>query len=75
MEFIEYVNEVRPTIQNKLQNHSEQLFPTNARFNSMVYQLLKKLKKYNQKVDNLKQVRASVITICEKFNILPATVT
>lgn len=63
MEFMEYLSEVRPTIQNKLQNHSEQLFPTNARFNSIVYQLFKKLKKHNQKVDNIKQVRASVITI------------
>lgn len=63
MEFMEYTNEVRPTIQNKLQNHSEQLFPTNARFNSIVYQINKKLKKYNQKVQDIKQIRASVITI------------
>ena len=63
MEFMEYANEVRPTIQNKLQNHSEQLFPTNARFNSIVYQINKKLKKYNQKVQDIKQIRASVITI------------
>ena len=62
MEFMEYANEVRPTIQNKLQNHSEQLFPTNARFNSIVYQINKKLKKYNQKVQDIKQIRASVIT-------------
>lgn len=63
MEFMEYANEVRPIIQNKLQNHSEQLFPTNARFNSIVYQINKKLKKYNQKVQDIKQIRASVITI------------
>ena len=62
MEFMEYVNEVRPTIQNKIVNHSEQLFNTNARFNSIVSQIFKKLKKYNQKVENIKQVRASVIT-------------
>lgn len=62
MEFMEYANEVRPTIQNKLQNHSEQLFPTNARFNSIVYHIFKKLKKYNQKAENIKQIRASVIT-------------
>ena len=48
MEFMEYANEVRPTIQDRLQNHSEQLFPTNARFNSIVYHIFKKLKKYNQ---------------------------
>ena len=63
MEFMEYENEVRPTIQDKIQNHSEQLFPTNARFNSIVYQINKKLKKYNQKVQDIKQIRASVITI------------
>lgn len=62
MEFMEYANEVRPTIQNKLQNHSEQLFPTNARFNSIVHHIFKKLKKYNQKAENIKQIRASVIT-------------
>ena len=63
MEFMEYANEVRPTIQNKIQNHSEQLFNTNARFNAIVYQINKKLKKYNQKVQDIKQIRASVITI------------
>ena len=62
MEFIDYINEVRPTIQNKIKNQREQLFNTNARFNSIVYHLFKKLKKYNQKVENIKQIRASVIT-------------
>jgi integrase/recombinase XerD len=62
MEFIEYQNEIRPTIQNKLQNHSEQLFPTNARFNSIVYHIFKKLKNINNNVENIKQIRASVIT-------------
>jgi integrase/recombinase XerD len=62
MEFMEYVNEVRPIIQDRIQDHSEQLFPTNARFNSIVYHIFKKLKKYNQKAENIKQIRASVIT-------------
>jgi len=62
MEFMEYANEVRPIIQNKIGNHSEQLFNTNARFNAIVYQIFKKLKKYNQKAENIKQIRASVIT-------------
>ena len=62
MEFIAYQNEVRPIIQNKIGNHSEQLFNTNARFNAIVYHIFKKLKKYNQKVENIKQIRASVIT-------------
>ena len=62
MEFIDYLKEVRPMIQQKLQNYSEQLFPTNARFSSLTYGLTKKLKKINQKVLNPKQLRASVIT-------------
>ena len=62
MEFIEYQNEVRPIIQDKIQNHSEQLFNSNARFNAIIYHIFKKLKKYNQKVENIKQIRASVIT-------------
>jgi len=62
MELIEYQNEVRPIIQNKLQNHSEQLFPTNARFSSIIHHIFKKLKKINNKVENIKKIRASVIT-------------
>lgn len=62
MEFIDYINEVRPTIQNKIGNQREQLFNTNARFNSIIYHIFKKLKKYNGKVENIKQIRASVIT-------------
>ena len=62
MELIEYQNEIRPIIQDKIQNHSEQLFNSNARFNSIIYHIFKKLKKYNQKVENIKQIRASVIT-------------
>ena len=62
MAFIEYINEVRPMLQNKLQNHSEALFPSNARFNAVVCQILKKLKKINHKVINIHQIRASVIT-------------
>lgn len=62
MELIEYQNEVRPIIQDKIQNHSEQFFNSNARFNAIIYHIFKKLKKYNQKVENIKQIRASVIT-------------
>ena len=62
MEFIVYQNEIRPIIQDKIQNHSEQLFNSNARFNAIIYHIFKKLKKYNQKVKNIKQIRASVIT-------------
>jgi integrase/recombinase XerD len=62
MELIEYQNEIRPIIQNKLQNHSEQLFPSNARFSSIIYHIFKKIKKINNNVENIKQIRASVIT-------------
>jgi len=62
LEFMEYQSEVRPIIQHKIQNHSEQLFPTNTRFNVITHQITKKLKKINHKVTNPKQLRASVIT-------------
>jgi len=62
MELIEYQNEIRPTMQNKLQNHSEQLFNANARFSSIIHHIFKKLKKLNNNVENIKQIRASVIT-------------
>jgi len=62
MEFIEYQNEVRPMLQERIKNHTDQLFPTNTRFNVLTVHITKKLKRYNQKVENIKQVRASVIT-------------
>ena len=62
MEFMNYVNEVRPMIQDSMNNHSDQLFITNGRFNTIIHELFKKIKWYNQKVENNKQIRASVIT-------------
>jgi len=62
IEFMEYTNDVRLQIQNRINNHTDQLFPINTRFSVLTSQIIKKLKKYNQKVDNIKQVRASVIT-------------
>jgi len=62
MEFIEYLNNVLPVLQKRMKNHTEQLFPMNTRFNVLTSQIIKKLKKYNQKAENIKQVRASVIT-------------
>lgn len=62
MEFIEYLNEVLPLLQKRIKNDTEQLFPINTRFNVLTSQIMKKLKKYNQKAENIKQVRASVIT-------------
>jgi len=62
MEFIEYQNEVLPLLQKRIKSDTEQLFPINTRFNVLTSQIMKKLKKYNQKAENIKQVRASVIT-------------
>ncbi len=62
MEFINYQNEVRTAIQKRINNHTEQLFPINTRFSTITYHINKRLKKYNNKVKDLKQIRASVIT-------------
>ena len=62
MEFIEYQNEVRTAIQKRINNYTEQLFPLNTRFSTITYHINKRLKKYNHKVKDLKQIRASVIT-------------
>jgi len=62
MEFIEYQNEVLPLLQKRIKNNTDQLFPINTRFNVLTSQVIKKLKKYNQKAENIKQIRASVIT-------------
>lgn len=62
MEFINYQNEVRMILQKRIQNYTEQLFPINTRFTTITSQIIKKLKKYNRKVKDVKQIRASVIT-------------
>ena len=62
MELIEYQNEVLPLLQKRIKNYTDLLFPINTRFNVLTSQITKKLKKYNQKVENPKQIRASVIT-------------
>ncbi len=62
MEFIEYINDIRAAIQKRINNHTEQLFPLNTRFSTITYHINKRLKKYNHKVKDLKQIRASVIT-------------
>jgi hypothetical protein len=38
------MNEVRPELQNKIDNYSEQVFPTNTRFTVITSQIIKKLK-------------------------------
>jgi len=62
MELLEYQKEVLPLLQKRIENDTDQLFPTNTRFTVLTSQVTKKLKKYNQKIENTKQIRASVIT-------------
>jgi site-specific recombinase XerD len=61
MEAIEYLNQIRPQLQKRLKNNSEDLFITNARFSSIMVAIAKHLKKTNQKFSDVKQLRASVI--------------
>jgi len=62
IEFMEYINEVRPQIIAYQNSTSEQLFtvPKN-RLVDVVMWIMKKLKKINHKVINIHQIRASVI--------------
>ena len=62
MEFMEYVNTVRPVLFRKVKNpvDYQQLFPYGEQF-TLISVLIKKLKKYNHKVTSAKQIRASVI--------------
>ena len=62
MEFMEYQNDILPLLQKRIRNHTDLLFPINTRFNVLTSQIIKKIKKYNQKAENIKQIRASVIT-------------
>ena len=58
-----YLNEHRQ-VQDKINHYSESLFVVNSnRFSCIINPLGKKLKSLNYKVTNLKQIRASVITI------------
>lgn len=63
IELLEYVKETREAIKNRWNMESERLFiPNNARLGNTIMHILRKLKKYNQKVINSNQIRASVIT-------------
>jgi integrase/recombinase XerD len=61
MEGMEYLNQVRPELQRRLKNNSEDLFISNARFSSITVGIALNLKKLNQKFSDVKQLRASVI--------------
>ncbi len=60
----QYLFEDRIVLQNKINNHSEALFPLNSdRFSIITSQVIKVLKTINYKVVNVKQIRTSVIAL------------
>ncbi len=61
MDFMEYISEIRTHLLQRLQTDTDQLFPSGERF-IIINAIIKKIRKYNQKVQNGKQIRASVIT-------------
>jgi len=61
MGFMEYTNTTRNKLLERLQTDTDKLFPYGDRF-TITHTIIKKLKKYNQKVESNKQLRASVIT-------------
>ncbi len=74
IELLEYIKEVREDIKQRKRIESERLFiPGNARLGNTVLHITKKLKKINQKVINIHQIRASVITNWLKQNNLRET--
>ncbi|TCP27971.1 integrase/recombinase XerD [Tenacibaculum skagerrakense] len=63
IELLEYIKEIREEIIRRKQLETERLFiPNNARLGTTLHHILKKLKKINYKVENVHQIRASVIT-------------
>lgn len=63
IELLEYIKEVREEIKQRKSVESERLFiPNNARLGNTILNIIKKLKQYNQKVESINQIRASVIT-------------
>lgn len=63
MAFMEYQNEVRPKLQAKMKNYSEQLFPINTKLSVIIPGIIKRLKSCNQRICNVYQIRASVLTL------------
>jgi len=60
----QYLEHDRAILQTKINCHTEALFPLNTpRFSSITSDITRKLKTLNLKVTNLKQIRASVITL------------
>jgi site-specific recombinase XerD len=61
MELMEYINEVRPKLMERA-THTDFLFPYDGKRFTITNTIIKKLKKINHKVENINQIRASVIT-------------
>ncbi|PKV49595.1 integrase/recombinase XerD [Aquimarina sp. MAR_2010_214] len=62
IELKEYIEEIRPILQDHIDTYDEKLFPLNTpQFNVILRPTLKKLKTYNQKVINNNHIRTSVI--------------
>lgn len=70
-EFIEYINEVRPKLLPKSNQELQQVFiASKNNLSDTVYTIMKKLKKINHKVENIHQIRASVIVNwLSKYNL------
>lgn len=63
IEFLEYIKEVREDIILKKEIESNRVFiPNNKRLGNTISHIIKKLKRTNNKVINMHQIRASVIT-------------
>ncbi len=63
IEFLEYIKEVREEIILRKELESNRVFiPNNKRLGITISHIIKKLKKTNNKVINIHQIRASVIT-------------
>jgi site-specific recombinase XerD len=63
IEFLEYIKEIREEILERKSLETNRIFiPNNARLGNTVQHIIKKLKKTNHKVNNIHQIRASVIT-------------
>ena len=63
IEFLEYIKEIREEIIDRKKLETNRVFiPSNKRLGNTVYHILKKLKRVNHQVENIHQIRASVIT-------------
>lgn len=63
IELLEYINEIRPEIVKRKKVTNQQLLvPNNNRLSNTIYHIIRQLKRINNKVTSINQLRASVIT-------------